>query len=101
MNDHEMTNPPTSASTTEATAKPAIQRRDRCWASALLVRSAAIRLSGLEHASLTVAGAMAAGIAFVHQELNLFDNLDVAANVMIGREPVWGGPLRLIARLAG
>ena len=28
------------------------------------------------------------GIAFVHQELNLFDNLDVAANVMIGREPV-------------
>ena len=32
---------------------------------------------------------MAAGIAFVHQELNLFDNLDVAANVMIGREPVF------------
>ncbi len=24
---------------------------------------------------------MDAGIAFVHQELNLFDNLDVAANV--------------------
>ena len=43
--------------------------------------------------ALTVAGAMAAGIAFVHQELNLFDNLDVAANVMIGREPVFGGPL--------
>ena len=30
---------------------------------------------------------MSAGIAFVHQELNLFDNLDVAANVFIGREP--------------
>ena len=30
---------------------------------------------------------MGAGIAFVHQELNLFDNLDVAANVYIGREP--------------
>ncbi len=30
---------------------------------------------------------MAAGIAFVHQELNLFDNLSVAANVYIGREP--------------
>ncbi len=28
------------------------------------------------------------GIAFVHQELNLFDNLDVAANVFIGREPL-------------
>ena len=59
-----------------------------------------IRIDGIEHASLTVAGAMAAGIAFVHQELNLFDNLDVAANVMIGREPVFGGPLRLIDRTA-
>ena len=37
--------------------------------------------------ALTVAGSMSAGIAFVHQELNLFDNLDVAANVFIGREP--------------
>ena len=58
-----------------------------------------IRIDGVEHASLTVAGAMAAGIAFVHQELNLFDNLDVAANVMIGREPVFGGPLKLIDRV--
>ncbi len=57
-----------------------------------------IRVEGVEHASLTVAGAMAAGIAFVHQELNLFDNLDVAANVMIGREPVLAGPFRLIDR---
>ncbi len=48
--------------------------------------------------ALTVAGAMAAGIAFVHQELNLFDNLDVAANVFIGREPRCGGPLELIDR---
>jgi ribose transport system ATP-binding protein len=59
-----------------------------------------IRIDGVEHASLTVADAMAAGIAFVHQELNLFDNLDVAANVMIGREPVFGGPLRLVDRAA-
>jgi ribose transport system ATP-binding protein len=59
-----------------------------------------IRIDGAGHAALTVAGAMAAGIAFVHQELNLFDNLDVAANVMIGREPVFGGPLRLIDRPA-
>ena len=36
---------------------------------------------------MTVAGAIAAGIAFVHQELNLFDNLDAAGNVFIGREP--------------
>jgi ribose transport system ATP-binding protein len=59
-----------------------------------------IRIDGAAHGSLTVAGAMAAGIAFVHQELNLFDNLDVAANVMIGREPVFGGPLKLIDRTA-
>jgi ribose transport system ATP-binding protein len=59
-----------------------------------------IRIDGAEHAQLTVAGAMAAGIAFVHQELNLFDNLDVAANVMIGREPAFGGPLKLIDRTA-
>jgi ribose transport system ATP-binding protein len=59
-----------------------------------------IRIDGVERASLTVADAMAAGIAFVHQELNLFDNLDVAANVMIGREPVFAGPLRLIDRAA-
>ena len=32
--------------------------------------------------------AIKAGIAFVHQELNLFDNLDVAGNVFIGREPL-------------
>jgi ribose transport system ATP-binding protein len=59
-----------------------------------------IRIGGTAHASLSVAGAMAAGVAFVHQELNLFDNLDVAANVLIGREPVFGGPLRLIDRAA-
>ncbi len=60
----------------------------------------AIRIDGVEHRALTVAGSMAAGIAFVHQELNLFDNLDVAANVMIGREPVFARPLRLIDRAA-
>ena len=48
--------------------------------------------------ALTVAEATAAGIAFVHQELNLFENLDVAANVLLGREPLAGGPLRLVRR---
>ncbi len=57
-----------------------------------------IRIDGVERASMTVPGAIAAGIAFVHQELNLFDNLDVAANVFIGREPLCGGPLRLVDR---
>ena len=57
-----------------------------------------IRVDGAARSSLTVTDAIEAGIAFVHQELNLFDNLDVAGNVFIGREPVHGGPLRLIDR---
>jgi len=57
-----------------------------------------IRVDGAELMSLTVADAIKAGIAFVHQELNLFDNLDVAGNVYIGREPVRGGLLKLIDR---
>ena len=35
---------------------------------------------------------MRGGIAFVHQELNLFENLTAAANIFIGREPLKGGP---------
>jgi ribose transport system ATP-binding protein len=60
--------------------------------------SGIIRINGQERRSLTVGEAIAAGIAFVHQELNLFENLDVAANVFIGREPLMGGPLRLVDR---
>ena len=36
----------------------------------------------------------AIGIAFIHQELNVLDNLDLAGNVFLGREPVRGGFLR-------
>src|SRR5262249_5739397 len=57
-----------------------------------------IRIDGVERQSLTVADAIKAGIAFVHQELNLFDNLDVAGNVYIGRQPVYGGPPQLLDR---
>jgi len=53
-------------------------------------------IDGVPQSALTVAGSMGAGIAFVHQELNLFDNLDVAANVFIGREPRKLGFLRLV-----
>src|SRR4051812_5344277 len=56
----------------------------------------AIRIDGKDYPELTVNDAIKSGIAFVHQELNLFDNLDVAANVLIGRELLFGGPLRLI-----
>ena len=34
----------------------------------------------------SVQDAMAAGVALIHQELNLADNLDVAANIFLGRE---------------
>ncbi len=44
-----------------------------------------------------VTDAMNLGIAFIHQELNVLDNLDVAANVFLGREPR-SGPFRLIDR---
>jgi ribose transport system ATP-binding protein len=57
-----------------------------------------IRVDGADRKALTVQDAIAAGIAFVHQELNLFDNLDVAANVFIGREPLYAGPLKLVDR---
>ena len=57
-----------------------------------------IRIDGRDHAALTVREAIDAGIAFVHQELNLFDNLDVAANVFIGREPLRRGWLKLVDR---
>ena len=60
--------------------------------------SGIIRVDGAERRALSVTDAIAAGIAFVHQELNLFDNLDVAGNVFIGREPLKGGPLCLIDR---
>ena len=60
--------------------------------------SGTITIDGADHAAMTVSGSFAAGIAFVHQELNLFDNLDVAANVYIGREPRKYGFLQLIDR---
>ena len=61
-----------------------------------------ITIAGTSRDRLTVAGSMAAGIAFVHQELNLFDNLTAAANIFIGREPLRAGVLKLVdsARMA-
>ena len=38
------------------------------------------------------------GIGIIHQELHVIDNLDIAGNVFLGREPTWGGPVRLIDR---
>jgi ribose transport system ATP-binding protein len=54
-----------------------------------------ILIDGMPVAALTPALASAAGIAFVHQELNTLSNLDVAGNVLLGRESV-KGPFRVI-----
>jgi ribose transport system ATP-binding protein len=51
----------------------------------------AVRLDSVEEAERR-------GIVLIHQELNLAENLDVAGNVFLGREPTWGGPLRLLDR---
>ena len=57
----------------------------------VLIDGAPARIQGVSDATKY-------GVAFIHQELNVLDNLDVAANVYLGREPVRGGPLRLIDR---
>lgn len=44
-----------------------------------------------------VTEAMKLGIAFIHQELNVLENLDIAANVFLGREPLLA-PFNLINR---
>jgi ribose transport system ATP-binding protein len=46
-----------------------------------------IRLDGRPVKIQNVNDAMRRGIAFIHQELNVLDNLEVAANVFLGREP--------------
>ena len=56
-----------------------------------------LRLDGRNVDFKTVDEAQRAGISLIHQELNLAESLDVAANVFLGREPTVGGPLGLIA----
>ena len=60
--------------------------------------SGEIALAGQPTVITNVAEATNHGIAFIHQELNVLDNLDVAANVFLGREPLRGGPLCLVDR---
>ena len=55
-----------------------------------------ILLDGKPVSLATVEEAQDQGIALIHQELNLADNLDVAANVFLGREPRRFGFLKLI-----
>jgi ribose transport system ATP-binding protein len=60
--------------------------------------SGTISISGTVTVIPSVRDAIDLGIAFIHQELNLLDNLDVAGNVYLGREPTSGGFLRLVDR---
>lgn len=52
----------------------------------VLVDGKPVRFKGVEDA-------LDLGIALIHQELNLADNLDVAANIFLGREPLKVGLL--------
>src|ERR1044071_6173028 len=52
-----------------------------------------IRVEGERVEFATVRNALNCGIALIHQELNLSDNLDVAANIFLGREPLRFGLL--------
>lgn len=57
-----------------------------------------LSIDGEERVIRSVHNATQLGIGFVHQELNVLDNLDVAGNVFLGREPLRGGLLKLIDR---
>ena len=54
--------------------------------------SGSISVDGTEVEITTAQDARRLGIEMIYQDLALFDNLDVAANVFIGREPTKGLP---------
>src|SRR5207245_11484309 len=56
----------------------------------------AIRLDEAEIESHSPREASSRRIEFIHQELSVLDNLDVAANIFLRREPTRAGWLRLI-----
>ena len=47
-----------------------------------------IRLDGVPATMPSVSNALGQGIALIHQELNLSDNLSISANVFLGHEPL-------------
>jgi len=57
-----------------------------------------IHVDGRSVAIRDVSVAERLGIVLIHQELNLAGHLDIAGNVFLGREPTWGGPLRVLDR---
>ncbi len=53
--------------------------------------SGQILVDGKECHFRSVSDAMAMGVALIHQELNLADNLEAGANIFLGREPLRRG----------
>ncbi|MBP7949834.1 MAG: sugar ABC transporter ATP-binding protein [Verrucomicrobiales bacterium] len=66
----------------------------KCLAGVHPPDEGAVLADGKEVTVSDVRAATALGIAFIHQELNLAENLSVAANVFLGREPGRFGFLR-------
>src|SRR3982751_2514800 len=60
--------------------------------------SGQVRIDGKDVEIRTPSGASALGIEFIHQELSVLPNLDIAANIFLRREPTFGGFLKLIDR---
>src|SRR6201988_3362654 len=60
--------------------------------------SGTIKIGGQQVEIRSPRDASALGIEFIHQELSVLDNLDVAANIFLRREPTKGGFLKLIDR---
>jgi ribose transport system ATP-binding protein len=55
-----------------------------------------IKIDGKTTIIHNVSEAIKLGIGFIHQDLNVLDNLTIAGNVFLGREPLRFGPLKII-----
>jgi ribose transport system ATP-binding protein len=60
--------------------------------------SGSIKINGQPVFIKNVPDALNLGIGFIHQEPNILDNLSIAGNIFLGREPTWLWPLKLINR---
>ena len=58
----------------------------------------AVKINGSAAEIRSPREASALGIEFIHQELSVLDNLDIAANIFLRREPTKAGFLKLIDR---
>jgi ribose transport system ATP-binding protein len=57
-----------------------------------------VKIDGQSIQIRNVSDAIRLGIGFIHQELNVLDNLSIAGNIFLGREPTRCGALKLIDR---